>query len=437
MADGGVTPDEVVDIIDISVDGAGVGRLADGCVVFVDSTVVGDRVRVRPLRRHKRLAFAELLGIESQSAERVISRCDLWRCGGCPNKGSSAALQLRLKAGRLAAALSRVGGIATDGVVLAPLSVGDGWAYRHRIRLHAAWRQEADGPGRFLLGYHERHTNALVPLSTCPVAWPELERLGRAIAGGVAQLPREAGLRSVELAYSRRDGRGSARIVADGPVGTFRQSLRWVEESELGGLEVQAGDGSFRWGNLELRYDHALADQFDLRFEPGLFTQSHVAANDVLVAEVLGAIAPSAGQSVLELHAGIGNFTLPVSRAGAHVVAVEMQKRAGIFLQNNARAAGVTPEVHVQRDADALRFLSRQPDVLLLDPPRAGARAVADAIASLGDAAPKKIVYVSCDPATFARDAARIAAGPRRLLRMRPIDLFPQTPHVECVAVFG
>ena len=430
--------EEVVRIDDMAVDGAGVARLRDGCVAFVDGALAGDLARVRVIGRRRRLALAELVVIEDPSPERVVSRCDLERCGGCPIKGLSYAAQLRRKVARLVATVRRVGGIDAEAVLLEPLvPPGDGWQYRHRVRLQATWRQEAAGSGRFLVGYHERRSHNLVPLSTCPVAWPELERLGRALAAGVAQLPHGAGLRSIEVAYSRRDNRGSALICAEGSAASFRESLQWVRDTELSGLEVRAGDGSFRWGNLELRYDHGQADQFDLRHEAGLFTQANVAANDLLVAEVMQAVAPSAGVSVLELHAGVGNFSVPLARAGATVTATEIDRRSALYLGRNATGAGVHIDSHPLRDVQALQSLATDAQVLLIDPPRGGARAVAEALRALGARAPHKVVYVSCDPATFARDAAIIVEGSKRLQRLRAIDLFPQTPHVECVGVFA
>lgn len=426
-----------VEFVDYSVHGEGIGRLPDGRVVFVPGAVPGDVAQVAVQPHAGRTAFGRILALSTPSPDRVVSRCDIAACGGCPVRGSTLTLQASCKGRRVRETLRRVGGLE-PAALAAPLVPGDdGWGYRHRVRLHASWARAEDGRGHWQLGYHQRQSHALVPLSTCPVLWPELERLGRAVAAGMVGLPREAQLQTVELAYSRRDRRGGAKVVAKGEVAAFRQSLEWIEGSELSGIEVVAGDGNFRWGNTELRYDHAQADAFDLRYEAGLFTQANVAQNDVLVRQVLEKVAPRNGLRVLELHAGIGNFTLPIARLGARVAAYEQGRRAAVLLQKNARAAGVDVEVHAKSDVEAVTALATGVDVLLMDPPRSGIRALAPKLAALGQHLPAKIVYVSCDPATLARDAAYLAGAGRKLQDVVPVDMFSQTTHVETIAVFG
>ena len=275
-----------------------------------------------------------------------------------------------------------------------------------------------------------------MPFSTCPVLWPELERLARALLGSMAQLPKAAQIDSVTLAYGRRDGRGTARIVTHGPMAAMRQSLKWLEGSELSGLHIEAADGQFRWGNLSLHYDHQEAHAFDLTYEPGLFTQAHVQGNDALVAHVLEQVGPRPQLRLLELHAGVGNFSIPLARRGARVTAVEQQRRAAIVLEHNARSAGVDVQVHAESDEWAIKLLRERPDVLVMDPARGGAAAVAEAIGALGPGGPRKIVYVSCDPATLARDTRSILHAGLRLSQLVGFDNFPQTPHIEAVATF-
>lgn len=432
--------DEAVAITGLSVDGEGIGRLADGRVVFVDRALPGDEAQIRPKRHKKRVVHGELLALKKPSPGRQVSQCDIWACGGCPTREASQALSAEHKRQHIVHSMTRLGGVDLTGLNVPMLSFGDGWRYRHRVRLHAAWHTsagQAQKDGRWVLGYHQRHSQALVPFSTCPVLWPELERMARALLGAVAQLPQESALHAVQLVYSRADKRGAARIVTRGPMAAMRQSLTWLDGSELSGLHIEAADGQFRWGNLNLNYDHADASAFDVGFEPGLFTQAHVEGNDALVAHVLEQVAPRAQLRVLELHAGVGNFSLPMARRGARVVAVESQRRAAIALERNARKAGVEITVHPEKDTWALALLREQRfDVLLLDPARGGAADVAQALATLGPGAPRKVVYVSCDPATLARDTQVILRSGLKLAALTGLDCFPQTPHVETVATF-
>lgn len=424
-------------ITGLSVDGEGIGRLPDGRVVFVDRALPGDEVLARPIGHKKRIVQGELVQLVAPSPGRVQSRCDIWSCGGCPVREASADLALAFKRERIVHCMTRLGGVDMAQLTLPMHNFGDGWHYRHRVRLHAAWMQNPGGEdGRWVLGYHQRRSRALVPFSTCPVLWPELERLARALAGGVAQLPRSAQVESVLLVYSRRDRRGAARMVTQGPMAAVRESLNWLAGSELGGLHIEAADGQFRWGNLSLAYDHQDAKSFDLGYEPGLFTQAHTEGNDALVAHVLEQVSPRPQQRVLELHAGVGNFSLPLARRGARVIAVEQHRRSAIVLQRNALTAGVSIDVHAQSDVWAIELLRDRPDVLLMDPSRNGAAAVAEAIGNLGPGAPGKIVYVSCDPATLARDTKAILRSGLRLSSLVGFDTFPQTPHVEAIATF-
>lgn len=416
-----------VTIHGISVNGEGVGRLPDGRVVFVESALPGDVVRINLTETRKRVVYAELLQVLEPSSDRVSSRCPVERCGGCVLRWVSPEGQGRLKRQTVLEALRRIGGFDASEIMPPVAQFGDGWANRHRVRLHAAHLD-----GRWQLGYFERRSRKLVPLAACPVIWPELERLALALARALADFPQEAQIQEVELAYSRRDGRGGARIVTRGPLAAFRQSLDWLHKSELTGVDLEAGDGRWRHGNLELRYDHKHADEFDLRFEPGLFTQSFPEGNDALVEAVMDIVKPRSNPRVLELHAGIGNFSVPLARAGAHVVAYERNKRAAIMCRRNGRAPGLQLTVHAADDTAALGLLG-QTDVLLIDPPRTGAREVAEAVA----AAPgPRVVYVSCDPATLARDAAILQRGGYAITSVRAFDMFPETPHVETLCVF-
>ena len=411
----------------ISVNGDGVGRLDDGRVVFVENAVPGDRVAVRLGETRKRVQYAELLNVVAASVDRVESACQVERCGGCVLRTVSLTRQATLKRQMVLDAMRRIGNLDVSDSLGPVRQFGSGWRYRHRVRLHAVWQHNA-----WRFGYFERRSRRLVPLSSCPVVWPELEALCLSTSKALATLPQTAQITEVELAYSRRDKRGGAKISAKGTLNTFRRNLGWFEASELAGVEVEASDGRFRHGNLELRYDHRRAEEFDVRYEPGLFTQAFPEANDALVDSVTQAVRPRDNPRVLELHAGIGNFSVPLARVGAQVVAFEHNRRAAILCQRNGSAPGMQVLVHAQSDAEALSSLS-QYDVILLDPPRGGAREVAQ---GLREAGPASVVYVSCDPATLARDAAILISGGYTLTHIESFDLFPQSTHVETLTVF-
>ena len=344
----------------------------------------------------------------------------------------SAAGQQDAKRDRILQSLRRIAHLDVSDQLGPVRQFGDGWRYRHRVRLHAAWER-----GCWRLGYYGRRSHSLVPLGACPVLWPELERDAGQLARAIKTISRQVELREVEIAHSRRDGRTAARMIVEGAQRLLREDLGWFDRSGLSGVEVIGPEGSWRHGNLELRYDHARADQFDLKFEPSTFTQARPEANDQLVNSVLTAVRPRHGVRVLELYAGIGNFSVPIAFGGAAVVAVEVNARSALLGRRNARRVGMHMRVLEAADEAALAGGELGPlaefDCVLMDPPRTGARAVATALAAEG---PGRVVYVSCDPATLARDAGILVEGGYHLSRVEAFDMFPQTPHVEVLAVF-
>ncbi len=421
------------DLVELAIDGLGsdgdgVGRLADGRVVFVPRALPGDRVRVRLGAARGRVQYGEMADLVEPSPQREPSRCEVEACGGCSLKTLSLDGHAEHKRQRLIETMRRIGRLDVRDRTAPLVSIGDGWRYRHRVRLHAEWAR-----GRWQLGYHQRGSHAVVPLSHCPVLWPELETAATELSLHLAPLGHGVRLRAVEIAYSRVDATAAARVHVEGEL---ERGAAWVEEivaaTGLQGLAVFGPSVRAQAGESILRYDHARQQAFTLAFEPGLFTQANPQVNDRLVTGVLQAVRPHFGIRVLEAHAGIGNFSLPMAAAGAVVIATESQARAVEFSRRNAAAAGLTLEHRVAVDADAAATCG-DVDAMLLDPPRVGARAACEMLARMG---PSRLVYVSCDPATLARDAAILVGGGYTLASLEPYDMFPRTAHVEALGVF-
>jgi len=413
----------------VSVNGDGVGRLADGRVVFVPGAVPGDTVRVRLATAKKRVQSAELLSFVTHSSERVERRCIAQHCGNCPLGDLSMEAQARVKRQRVVEALARVGHIEVDELLGEVRHAPDGWRTRHRVRLHSVWRD-----GAFRLGFFEPHTHTLGPIGPCAALWPELEDAVHVAARLVTDLPAEAQLADVEIAYSRRDARAAARLYGHGPIAAYKHWLTEVPSSSIAGVIVEVDGHTWRYGNVELRYDHAHAEQFDLRFEPGVFTQANPAMNDELVAAVVRSVRAGEKKRVLELHAGIGNFSVPVRLAGIDLVATERHPRSTVLCRRNARGAGVSLDVLDTSDEKAVSTLGAY-DAVLLDPPRAGAKAAVQLIAAASSV--QRVLYVSCDPATLARDAAILVQGGFHVTSAEAFDMFPETPHVETLLVLS
>ena len=426
---------EVLNVRGVSASGEGVARTQDGEVVFVDGVFPGDVVRIEVVGRRKGVLRGRLVEVVEGSPDRVPSACDVTSCGGCAFRGLDLAAQRALKHARLLDTMRRIGKLRVESIAMPFLGVGEGWRYRHRVRLHAAWTAQG-----WMLGYRGRRSHRIVPVESCPVLWPELDDVVRDLRRAMRAVPREARLESVRLAWSRHDGAGAAVLTVGHPWdGHGRWSDDLLSRGRVVGLSIVSRRGAYRSGRTVLRYDHGLpSESFVLHFEPGVFTQAHPAANPHLVREVLEACRPAPGSRVLELHAGVGNLTLPLVREGVEVTATEVDPRAVRLLRRNLEEAGVRATVERLSDVEAVGRYGgargqRTWDVVVLDPPRRGAR---DAVVRLVEVRPRRVVYVSCDPATLARDAKVLVAGGYRLVRLRGLDFFPQTPHVEAVATF-
>jgi len=369
----------------LAAGGDGVGRDASGRVVFVPGTAPGDRVRVRIEKARARFARAQLQELLEPGPSRVEPRCSVFgRCGGCAWQHVDYPTQLEAKRRILSDALRRIGGIRE-----LPLSHFAGspqpYAYRLRARLHV------EG-GR--VGYRQRASQALCAIDACPVLLPELEaRLG-------------------ELASRPPDRDGEWELAAAG--GEVRAAPLGDEASFAAPLALEvAGER--------------------LHFSTGVFAQANALLLETLVRRVCEAL--GSGGQLVELFAGSGLFTLPLSRRFGSVVAVEGHAAAARDLEANLAAAGrANVRVLSKRVEDAGPGLSGiAPDALLLDPPRVGLPA--GGLGLIGELAPQRLAYLSCDPATLARDLRGLQERGYGLVRVEGFDLFPQTPHVEALAV--
>lgn len=381
------TDPRIGDLVELRIDalagsGDGVGRSAEGRVVFVPLTAPGDLVRARITELHPRYARAEIEAIVAASPSRVAPPCEVFgTCGGCSWQHVDYAEQCEAKRRIAEDALVRVGKLALPGKVSLRASPAP-YGYRARARV-------AVEAGR--VGYRRAASRELCAVRSCPILCD----------------PAQAQLRALAGAPPERDGEWEIAAGADGSrahaVGEPARAL----ELEVAGERLRVSAGGFFQAN------------------PGL----HEALVDAVTR------AAGRGGLALELHAGCGFFTLPLARAFERVVAVEADPVAAADLRHNLARAGIANvEVVTERVETALagKLAEVRPDALVLDPPRTGLpRGAADRLAAL---APRRIAYLSCDPATLARDLAALTARGYALEHAEAFDLFPQTPHVEVLA---
>jgi 23S rRNA (uracil1939-C5)-methyltransferase len=391
--------------------------------VFLPFTVPGDRVRAR-LGAHRHGGREGLIVDRLASGkERAAPRCrHFGTCGGCALQHLDHALYRQTKLGAVNSALERVG---IDPGVVGPMRLVP--PERRRARVGLARPRNPRVPVR--IGYRERFRHELIDLRECPVLEPALF----ALIGPLRQIGRDlippGG--SAEATVTRNDSGIDLLIeAAERPdLGICEVLARFAGECDLARIVWRSGADELVI--VERRPVRVLLAGVAVPFPPAAFLQASTSAEMILVEEVLSGIGPA--RPVLDLFAGLGTFAFALAQAGpVHAIEGDMRSAAAL-----ARAAADQPKVTVER-----RDLARNPlaasalaryAAAVFDPPRAGAIRQAEALAA---SAIKTVVAISCNPATFARDAAKLVGGGYRLERVTPIDQFVWTPHIELAAVF-
>ncbi len=411
-----------LDILDLASGGRGLGRLPDGRVVFVAGALAGEKVRAHLTRVKRDYAEAQAQEILSPSPQRVEPACPLYgRCGGCDLMHLDYPAQVEAKAAWVRRALWRLDHLPEAQVLASPLA----WGYRNRLRLQVR-------EGR--LGFFARGGHQLVEVAACPVAAPAANLMLPALALALAR-PEWAALAWVE-------------VLADESRAFL--TLGWPEDGDppsLDALAAEVGAAGARlcrgqdlagWpltaeGGLSYHEQPGLS----LRAYPGVFCQVNWAANRLLIAQVLAAAAALEIGEALDLYAGSGNFGLPLAAAGWRVLCVEGDQESCRAAVVQAHQAGLADRCLVQAAEAGLALeglvkAERGFDLVVLDPPRAGAKDLMPAIRQLE---PRRVVYVSCHPAALARDAAVLVAAGYQAASLTVLDIFPHTGHVEAVLV--
>jgi 23S rRNA (uracil1939-C5)-methyltransferase len=431
----------VLDITALAHGGDGVARLEDGRVAFVRDACPGDRLRVEILQEKDRFVRARSVEVLEPSPDRVEPPCPYFeRCGGCQWQHVSYDAQLSAKRSSVSDALTRIGG-QDPGRILEPIASPAEYGYRNKIELTVGWDAEA-GPGRGMsLCYSERGSDELVPVESCLLLPERWTGAPRALTGAMRYLWGRDGLPVQRVGLRVSERTGDVELDLWGPPGAFpRGSVARVlqdavdartvarvlvrddaKRRRIRGTEVLAGRGY--WSELLASLSFTVS-------APSFF-QVNTAAADNLVAAVLGAIDGREGL-VLDAFAGVGTFSLPAALQGHEVIAVEREKSALHDLARNLEAADAAAHVIPGDVAYALDELEPV-DTAVLDPPRTGLSP--EALTAIASLEPGRIVYVACDPATLARDVKRFGESGYALVTAEPVDLFPQTYHVETVAV--
>lgn len=432
---------ERIEITGLAYGGAGVGRTngrMDGKVVFVPYTAPGDVATIEIIADKGRFLEARLVKLINPSPARQKPPCPVFgKCGGCQWQHIKYDAQLAWKGQIFSETMRRIGKTEfaeTQSPVPAPAEFG----YRSRARFHVSAKE---------WGFHESGTNSVVDIGSCPLLVDGANEIFLDIKRAVED--KVPTLTSVEIGCSEEDSRATA-------IFHLKSETRFDWQAALAGISLLKGyevrvspkrHGPQRTlltsGDARLKY---CVEKESIEASLGVFTQVNLAQNRALVGRAIDfAGAAGDGHSAIDLFSGVGNFTLPLARRFKKVFAVEEHKDASKLAEANARRNGIsnvsfsTLSAHGWlTDRLARGVAGGKADVVVLDPPRGGDKPVASALRALG---PKRIVYVSCGPATLARDVAELTT-PRKEgsgdFAYRPsaavvVDMFPETYHIEAV----
>jgi len=378
----------VVRIEDLVFGGSGMAHLDDGRVIFVDFAAPGELVEAEIERIYPDYVEGVAVRVVEPSPDRVEPRCRYFgQCGGCQLQHLRYEAQLAAKEAAVREQLQRIGKL--DPAVVRPIvGAREPWGYRNHVRFSTG-RKYGD------VGFITRRGRRLLRIEECPIAHPFVNRILPALQG------KGAGLHQIQVRIDPTTG-------------------SYLVYPRIEGVDFETGQPF---------YFERLAG-FTFRVSASSFFQVNHEQAERLV-EVIGAELPPNGEALVDAYAGVGTFAVIFASRFAKVIAIEESPSAVRDARVNlAQAPNV--EMREGKVEDLLPFVYPVPDVILLDPPRAGC--MPEVLETILRLRPRELVYVSCNPTTLARDLRTLVGGGYRLLRVTPLDMFPQTAHIECVA---
>ncbi|MGK0374690.1 MAG: 23S rRNA (uracil1939-C5)-methyltransferase [Arenicella sp.] len=422
-------------------DGRGVGRGEDGKVVFVDFALPGEKVIYIPVMNRKSYLFGTTVEVLEPSEHRVEPKCPVFGdCGGCVLQHLDENIQIKYKQQQLLENFKKIGDVQPE-ALLEPMT-GKNWGYRRRARLGAKFVPKKGG---MIIGFRERNTSYIQPTDKCEVLYPEVSAMFPDLRETLEKTSCNDKIPQIEIS------------VADNAVVMIVRHLETFVQNDLDLLTEFAKRNEVQLflqpGNLKsvhplypekpdaLFYEFK---EFDIKIEflPTDFIQVNGSINEPLVSRAIELLDIQKDDRVLDLFCGVGNFTLPLARYSDHVVGVEGDQALVNRAIHNRQLNGLDDvEFHYgdlfKEDMSASShgdWLEQKFDKILLDPPRSGAAEMIKRLPAFGAS---KVVYVSCGPATLARDAGvMVNEHGYRMTYAGVIDMFPHTAHVESIAVF-
>jgi 23S rRNA (uracil1939-C5)-methyltransferase len=405
-----------IDLTSMAHGGEAVGR-HEGKAVFVPFGIPGESVRVEITQDKGRFARARLLEVLSGSAERVVPPCSYFgACGGCHFQHVSYAAQLEYKRSIVQTQMERIAGLS-EAVVLPTLGMSDPWHYRNHVQFHVS------DTGR--LGFMAAGSHDVVPIERCPLMHPLLDDLFEALDAelpGLLRLALRAGIRTGDqMVIFEMESSVPPQVTVDLPVSCVLQTLDGSVVTLVGSPHIREQVGTRTY-----------------RVSAPSFFQVNTAQAELLADRVITYLDAGPNDVVVDAYSGVGMFSIglaahPARRVGPRQI-IGIESSPDAIRDAQANASGLEQVSFVCGAVEEmLPALGIRPTLVVVDPPRTGLGR--QTVTALLDLSPARIVYVSCDPATLGRDVRAFSAAGYRLREAQPIDMFPQTYHVETVAV--
>lgn len=421
----------------LSHDGRGVATI-HGKTTFVSGALPAEKVTCRIVRKHRRYNEAQVIDILDKAPERTDPKCAHYGiCGGCSMQHVEIEAQVKLKQQILLDQLKHFGKVIPDEIL--PPIMGNPWGYRRKARLGVRYVIKKE---KLLIGFREKFSNYLADIQACEVLHPSIGKHFLALSECIRNLSQYDQIPQIEVA------------VSDHVTALIIRHMKPLTESDHASLCQLGQNNGFHiylqpdspdsvhqiWPkNQDKLLSYFLPDyQLELQFHPLDFTQVNGEINREMIAAAIRLLELQSSDIVLDLFCGLGNFTLPIARFAKQVVGVEgsteMVKRATENAQYNQIDNATFYAANLMQPTENAAWLKIAYDKILLDPPRTGAKEI---IPFIANQSAKRIIYVSCNPATLARDAGDLVYNYQyKLKKVGVINMFPHTSHIEAIALF-
>jgi 23S rRNA (uracil1939-C5)-methyltransferase len=425
-----------VTIESLAHDGRGVAHV-DGKVIFIDEALPGEELEFIYTDSRKDYAEGRVETLFTRAPERVDAKCEHFgKCGGCSFQHVEDAAQISFKQALLVDQFQRIGKV-TIPEIWEPLT-GPHWGYRQKARMGVKYVAKK---GRVLVGFRERRNQFLAEIESCKVMNPIVGEKLMALSEMIGKLTIKDKIPQIEVAIGDKDCVLAFRVLEPATAEDKEIMRSFGHEHKLSLCLQSKGPDTIVpiEGEPEVMLTYSLPDQgVHFRFKPAMFTQVNYEINRKMISRVMQAMDFNENDRVLDLFCGLGNFTLPIATKAGHVVGVEGDQPLVNHAKDNAQLNNLTNveffAADLSKDVSDQAWAQQSYNKVILDPSRAGA---ADVLPNLKKWHPELIMYVSCNPSTLARDAGILVNDMGyTLVKAGVMDMFPQTGHVESIALF-